>query len=123
MSLTDVIASLSDGTEYTVTRTATGAYTKGRYTPAASTTLKVTGMLQPPTVIESGRALQVLPEGQHSREIRILWTLTEMFTRTPTNDPDTVVVDSDTWEVLSVAKWIAFDTTHYKAILARVTLP
>ena len=124
MSLAGAIDSLSDGVVYTLTRTANGTTLLGRYTPGAQSTLQLTGNLQPVTSsAAAGRALQVLPEGQHGRELRFFWTETEVFTQSPTTEPDVIEIDGEGWEVLMVEKWAWDGPVHFKATLARQDLP
>lgn len=123
MSLVDVISTFDNSASYTVTRTVKGTYTKGRYTAGGTSTFSVTGSLQPMDEGDEGRELQVLPEGQHARNLRRFYTTTELFTLTPTNDPDTISIDGETWEVLRVERWQFVGTTHYKVIFSRVALP
>lgn len=111
-----MIARFKTGT-YTVTRTAVGTRTNGRYTPGATSTFDITASVQPVT----GRDLQSLPEGQRAEETRIVYTTTELRTRTATVDPDSISIDSETWAVVKVERWQAFGNTHYRAFVARQT--
>lgn len=116
MSLTGVISRFKTGT-YTVTRTAAGTRTLGRYTPGAPSTFSIVASIQPVT----GRDLQTLPEGQRAEETRVVYTTTELRTRTATVEPDTLSIDSETWAVTKVERWQAFGGTHYRAMVARQT--
>jgi hypothetical protein len=113
-ALTGVIGRFMSGT-YTVTRTAAGTRTLGRYTPGASSTFSIDASVQPVT----GRALQALPEGHRAEETRLVLTTTEIRTRTPTNEADTISIDSESWAVVKVERWDAFGGTHYRAFVAR----
>ncbi len=119
MSLNGVIARFATATSYTVTRVAAGSTTAGRYTAGASSSVTIVGSVQPVT----GRLLKVLAEGQRADEARVLYTTTQLFTRTPTNEPDRVTIDSELWEVFRVDRWQHFGETHYIVMLSRKVVP
>ena len=119
MALTGVIGSFQTNT-YDVKRKTTGTTVAGRYTAAAETTLSAVVMSIQPV---NGTDIQALPEGQHSENTRKVYTNTELFTRTPTNDPDEIVIDSERWVVITVERWEAFGDVHYKAFAARNVTP
>lgn len=121
MSLLDSItAFLTPGSPYTVTRKAAGAYSTGYYAPGATTTFAIAASVQPVT----GRDLRSLPEGQHAEESRVIYTATELRTRTPTTEPDVITIDGDPWEVTRVERWeFGTDTTHYRAYASRQVIP
>jgi hypothetical protein len=118
MGLLGVIGRFETGT-YTVTRTAQGVYTNGRYTPGATTTFPIVASIQPVT----GRDLQLLPEGQHASESRIVYTTTELRSRATANDPDTIAIDGEAWDVISFERWEAFGDTHWRGIAGRRPAP
>lgn len=64
----------------------------------------------------TGRNLKLLPEGQYAEESRVIFTETELRTRTHSNDPDLVEIDGESWKVFNVQKWPSF----YKAMVGRV---
>jgi len=114
--LTGVIGALGFKTgTYTVTRTAAGTRTLGRYTAGAASTFSIEASVQPVT----GRDLQAMPEGQRAEETKVVYTTTELRTRTPAGEPDTIAIDSETWAVTKVERWDAFGDTHYRAYVAR----
>lgn len=119
MSLIGVISSLSTPGPYTITRTAPGGFVKGRYTEGAQTTFTITGSIQP----VGGRELEDLPEGQSGTEVRVIYTTTELFTRTPANESDYVTLDGEDWYVYRVERWQAFGGTHWVAYVSRLTSP
>lgn len=100
---------------YTVTRTAAGSYSGGLYTPGAESSFTIDAGIFPLT----GRELANLPQGQHGTEVRQLFTLTELKTRTPSTEPDTIDISGETWEVLSVSQYPSF----YRALIARTDTP
>lgn len=114
MSLTGAIASFSTGT-YTVTRTAAGSSTLGRYTAGATSTFDIVASVQPVT----GRDLLAMPEGLRADETRIVYTTTELRALTAASDADVVAIDGEVWGVVQVERWQAFGGTHYRALAAR----
>lgn len=122
MSLNGVIGVFATGT-YTVTRTVTGTYTAGRYTDGATGTFDITASVQP----VSGRDLQFVAEGEHGNEVKVVYTSTPLFTRTPTTSPDKVAIDGETYEVFRVEKWqhfgISTNEDHFRVFVSRLTLP
>ena len=120
MALTGVIARFKTATSYTVTRTAAGSYTTGLYTSGATSTFTIVASIQP---FGMGRNLEAPVDGQHGSEVRVLWTTTELRTRAPLNDADTISIDSETWRVVQVERWQAFGEAFYQVRIARVTSP
>jgi hypothetical protein len=124
MGLSSVATKFATGT-YSVTRSSgAGSYdTNGDYTPAGTSVINVKASIQP----LNGRELKVLPEGQHGAELRKVYSVTELKTRTPTSEPDIVSYKGEDWEVVAVEGWEAFGSgsggDHYKAIIARTVTP
>ena len=119
MSRLPSITRFATAASYTVTRTAEGTLSNGRYTPGAETSTSIVAVIQP----VNGRDLQALPEAQHSEEIRVCYTATRLYTREPNQDPDIVTIDSEDWEVIRVERWEAWGVNHYRAFLARSETP
>lgn len=115
MSVTDSIGALATGT-YSVSRRASGSFTQGRYTPGTLALLTITASVQP----VRGRDLRVLPEGQRAEDTRVVYTTTELRTRTDSTEPDRVSIGGEPFNVFRVEKWDAFGTTHYRAFVALV---
>jgi hypothetical protein len=118
VSVTDSILSFLTGT-YAVTRAATGSYSGGRYSAGSTTTFNIDAVIQPAT----GRVLDSLPEAQRGGEVRSIWTLTELRTRTPSSAPDVVTIDGEAWVVTTVKRWESFDPTYYFALALRGVQP
>lgn len=119
MGLTGVIDTFKTGT-FAVTRTVAATYdTNGRVVAGSTSVVNVDASIRP----LSGRDLRVLPEGHHASNLRILYSKVDIFTRTPANDPDVVLVDGENWEVLTVETYGFFDGGHIKATIARITTP
>lgn len=105
MSLEDVVDDFAtrdgngDGT-YNVLRRSQGTYdANGRYSgPGASTTLRIVASVQP----VSGRDLVVVPVGQRTDEARVIYTATQLLTRTPTREPDVITVGGEPYAVYRV---------------------
>lgn len=117
MSLRDLIA--RHGSAYTYTRASAGTYTAGRYVPAtAAAAVAFVGVVQPVT----GRMLQALPEGQSASDTRVLYTITALTTRGPSNAPDVVNYKGEAWRVIKVDEHEGLSgSPHYVCLIARQT--
>lgn len=119
MSLRDSITSLASGT-YTITRTASGTYdATGAYTQGGLSSFDIVASIQPAT----GRQLRDLPEGQRGDEVVAVFTITELRTRTPTTEPDTVAYRGEPWTLITVKRWDSFGATHYECMACRGPSP
>jgi hypothetical protein len=116
--LNGVIASFQTGT-YAVTRTAASTNVMGRAVAGATTSLNIDASIQPVT----GRVLRGAPEGATAEDVRVIYTLTELKTITPTTAPDRIVIDGDTFVVFKVEKFGTISGGHYRAYAARQTIP
>ena len=122
MSLRDAIDVFATGT-YTVTRTAASTYVNGREVTGATTTFKIAASIQPLQGRIDGRVLQVLAEGRHTNNIRVVFTKTALRS---ISAPDKVTIDGELWEVFAVERWEAFGpsgTAHYECFISRLALP
>lgn len=119
MSLLRVINTFATGT-YTVTRTAAGTVTQGRYTPGAATTFAVRACIQPP----KGRQLAPRPEGQKGEEVRTMFSPVQLLTRAPGQEPDVVTVAGEPWVVVEVQAWQSrAGHAHWRCQIARRIQP
>ncbi len=126
MSLVDTIASFStssvDGSTggYQVTRTPSGTYVSGRYTPGTATVFTIDAVVEP----SSGREIKVLAEGQYAEDTKVLWTTTELVTMSPTTVPDQIVIAGDNYSVVKIdGPWNMSGGTHYQVYVARQRIP
>ena len=118
MSWADVIDCFASDT-YTVTRTVEATYTLGRKVAGSTSTLSVIASIQPVT----GYDLENLPEGQHSENVRHVYTTTELKARQDGFAPDKFAIDSETWEVWRLERWEDGAETHYRATISRLKTP
>jgi hypothetical protein len=118
MSLRGVIARFASG-QYTVTRHAAESYVDGLLVAGSTSTFSITASVQPVT----GRELQTLPEAQHGREVRVVFTTAELRTRQAGNAPDTIEIDGETWAVERQEGWNAFGGYHSRAFITRMEIP
>lgn len=122
MSLLDSIYGHQTGT-YVVTRRPRGVFVNGIYVPSASpTTLTIRGVIQPAREIQrvtAGRDMRENEQNQHVDDVRIIHTDTELHSRTPTLDPDTIAFESDTWYVIRVERWQFSGIEFWMAVLTR----
>lgn len=125
MSLNDVIGNLATGT-YTVTRTAAGPYTNGRYAPGTATTFPITAGIEPVT----GRELMDMPEGQRGDEVIRIFTPTPLLPRRPGFDADVITyqppgydLPGEPWTVTCVEVLEGFGETHYEVTACRAPSP
>ncbi len=121
MSLNDVISSLSSGdSPYTVTRTATGSSTKGRYTSGAVTTFTIVAGIDPVTGIE----VQDGSEGQFGNDRILIFTATELrASATPSDEADKIEWEGDLYQVVTCKRWDGLGEVHFEATAARITTP
>lgn len=126
MALIDAVRRLKTGQnetgeKYTVTRTARSTFVDGRAVPGATSTFTIVACIQPMSEPMKGRMLHILPEAQHTEEIRIVHTETELRSGA---EPDSISIDGEPWKVIGFQRWQAFGThEHFKAFVARETLP
>lgn len=111
--------------EFTVTRAPKSTYgADGFPVNGATTTLTIKGVIQPVNAdSEGGRILQTMPAAFHGSELRTIWTETQLIGLTNDNEPDTILIDGDTWTVVRVAHWIALGEEYYKAVIAKQGTP
>lgn len=118
--LSDVVDSMATGT-YTVTRRA-AEFAGGDAVPTSSETLTIKALVVP----LSGRELQRLPEGLRSRELKAVYTTTDLRRGADDALPDVVTVDGEDYEVQLVDDWQA-PGGFLRAVVARIpkiaTLP
>lgn len=118
--LLGTIRRLRTAAEYTVTRTATGGYSAGRYTAGAASTLTIVAVVEP----FGGREIKVLPEGQFAEDVRVLYTATELLTMSATVVPDSVSIDGENYSVFRInGPWILRGREHYEVYVARQRVP
>lgn len=108
--LSSVVQSLASGT-YSLTRT---VFTRvnGRSMPTGTTTITITGSVQP----ISGEDTQRLPEGLRNREVLWLFTDSEVFAP-ESPGPDLIQVDGKDFEVVSSERWAPLGN-YWRAMLA-----
>lgn len=100
---------------YTVTRTARGTVTLGRYTPGATSTFPIVADVQDVT----GDYLRDLPEGVRTEDARMVFTTTLLVAKSQTADADIISIDGDNWRVSRVYTARVF-ATRYRALVERI---
>jgi hypothetical protein len=103
VDIASLIASFSQGT-YAVIRTAAATPTRGVYVAGATSTFNITAAVVP----ASGNELMSLPEGQRTRETRIVFTTTplQLGGAGKTYESDHVQIDGESWSCERVERWI-----------------
>jgi len=105
----------------TVTRRAAGTFVKGVWTPsiAAPTTFPILASVQP----AGPRDLQSLPEERRNRQSYLIFTDTQLLTvDVPgVTNPDTLVIDGETYEVSGPSAWQNSIIDHYEVIVQKIT--
>lgn len=93
-------------------RIGSGTYVSGYYVPATQKTFKVRMSVQP----AGGDDLQMLPEGQRTRNVKIGFCADELkgMNNETDKDMDIVVYDGDEFEVHNVEKWVGLAMNHWK---------
>lgn len=127
MPLNDTIASLATDRGVVVSRYGAGTFVDGVYVRNTPTTLLIDCVTEPAFNLNrviGGVNLDVsgAVEGQRTTDIRQIWTTTELFSRTPTNDPDEVALQGKNWTVARVERWDLAGTVHFHVVLAAMTL-
>ena len=124
MSLLDSITFLATGT-YTVTRRGVGTVVDSIYVPNPTTsTFDIVASVQPARGlprVTGGRDMLSDEQNQHVVEVLALWTLTELFERTPTNDPDEIAIGSKTYTVIRTERWDLSGRVHFMCVISLKT--
>lgn len=124
MSLNETIDSLATG-DYTVTRKAVGTTVDGIYLDnGATTTFTIRAVNEPATGLQrvvGGFEMISGYDGQHTNDIRVLYTRTELYVRSRTHNPDRVTINSRSYVVFRCEPWdLAKDASsnevHYRAL-------
>jgi hypothetical protein len=124
MSLNESIDSLATGT-YTVTRTAGGSYTDGIFTPGNTSTFTITAVIEPATGLQrvtGGFEMISGYDGQKTQDVQVVYTRTELKTRTPLTGPDKVTFRGRQYVVFRCEPWdlakdAANNEVHYRALM------
>ncbi len=115
MDLSGAINAFTTGT-YVVTRRSASAYgTDGRLVVASTSTVSITACVQP----LSGRELERLPEGLRTRELKAIYTATELKTQGSGQDPDLVSIDGDSYEVQRCDRWAELGS-YWRVVASKV---
>lgn len=125
MSLVDSITDLVTDT-VTVSRTPEGSYVNGEYIKGTPSTFTADIVAMPAYNLNrviGGANLSALVDDQKVTEVRQLYTVTELKTRTATTDPDVIKAwDGADWTVARVEKWPDLDGGFfYHVVVSRVT--
>lgn len=113
MSLADTIESFSTGT-YLVKRSGGVTYVDGHAEDNPPTELQVTASVQP----LGGKELMRLPEGDRSKEMRLVFTTVQLHPEYGGGHADIIVIDGQDYEVSSVEAWTSLG--FCKATVTRV---
>lgn len=124
MSLLDSIFGFQTGV-YTMIRRSAGTLVNGIYTPSATTTTsQIRAVIQPAVEIArvtAGRDMREREQNQQVDDVQIVHTDTEIKGRTPTNDPEVIMIDGQEWTVIRVEKWPFSGYFFWKAVITRET--
>ncbi len=125
MSLLDVIDSLASDTNITVTRRTGGTMVDGIWVPGTPTTFLIpAASIQPATGMQrvvGGAEMRQDEQGQHTDDVRAVYTYTELKNRRPGIDPDQVTFDGGIWIVTRVERWQLNSEVVYKCMMTRET--
>ena len=121
----DSLAGLGNSGVLPVARSVTGTFDAvGKYIVATPTTFTVTGIIEPATGfsrVVGGQDMISDEQGQHTNDVRVLYTATQLFPRTPTNDPDLITYQGVQWTVFRVEKWDLTGQVLYRVLFTRET--
>ncbi len=123
MSLLRTIKNLNTGT-YLVTRRGVGTFVDGIYVPAATTTFSITATVEPASGfsrVVGGKDWRSQADGEHVDEVRAMYTATQLYTRTPTSDPDYVTIEGAQWLAMRIEQWTLKKNTYWRVILTKET--
>ena len=123
MSLNEAIDSLGTGT-YTVTRRGAGTYTDGIWTVGSSSTFTIDAVVEPATGLQrvtGGFEMISSYDGQHTNDVQVIYTRTELKARSPSTSPDLVTIRGRQYTVFRCEPWdLAKDGSnnevHYRAL-------
>jgi hypothetical protein len=126
MPLNDTIASLATDFGCVVTRAAGGTWTDGIYVrDSAPTTFTIDCVVEPAFNLNrviGGANLYGGVEGQMVTDVRQFWTITELKTRTPDNDPDEILLQGKNWTVARVERWDLDGEVHFHCVVTAKTM-
>jgi hypothetical protein len=112
--LSSTIASFYTGT-YNVTRAGgPGTYVDGVWTPAVDSVIAMQAGVYP----LNGRALQRLPEGRRTGDVREVFTIAELRVSAPGQAADKIEIDGAAFEVEIVENWQA-SGNFYRSIVRK----
>jgi len=118
--LLDAILTVANGT-FTVTRRAVGTIVDGEYViNPTTTTLQITASIQPARGlprVTGGRDMLQTEYNQHTVEALVMYTTSEVFERTPTNDPDEIRYNGRDYVISRSERWDAFGEVFWVAVL------
>lgn len=102
---------------YTVQRKAPGTYKGGFYLAGADQNLSMQGSLQP----TNARELKLPEEGARLRQYFKFYSDQPLLTINTKNlaGADTVVINGDTYKVMSIESWAGTDIPYFMSILSR----
>lgn len=123
MSLNESIDSLATGT-YTVTRRATGSYTDGNYTAGSASTFTISAVVEPATGLQrvtGGFEMISMYDGQHTNDVQVVYTRTELKARSPGTEPDLITIRNRQYTIFRCEPWDlakdgANNEVHYRAL-------
>lgn len=126
MPLGDSITALVTDTLTIRRTTGSAAYVDGVKQVPASTTFTCDVTMQPAFGLNrviGGADMQSELDGQHVTDVRVFNTLTEVRTRTPTNEPDVVEgFEGANWTVARTERWPTLDGgSYWRVIITKQT--
>ena len=103
--------------EYEVQRPKRGAYVRGRYVRGEVETIKVSGSLQP----TNARELKLPEEGNRLKQFFKFFTDEPVLVGSTATlaEPDTVVVNGETYRAMSLLTWAGTDLDYFATVLWR----
>lgn len=124
MSLNDSITRLATNT-VTVRRRVEGTFVNGVYVLGAASTFTCLVVVQPAynlNRVVGGADLSARVDNEKVADVRVVYTTTELKTRTPTTDPDVVTdLEGAEWTVTRVERWDLTGKVHFRCIISKQT--
>jgi hypothetical protein len=125
VSIASTIARLATDHGVVVSRRVHGTYVNGIYTQATPTTFTIDCVTEPAFNLNrviGGANMVGRVDGEMTTDVRQIWTTTELYTQSDTNDPDEMVLQGHTWTVARVERWDLRGQVHFHVVLTAKTL-
>ena len=91
----------------------TGSFTKGKWSQTTGTSTSFKGTFQP----SGGKDLRSLPEGRRQSATYTVYSDLDFDTVTSSTNPDLILLENKTYEIVRALPWQNSVINHYKYLL------